>query len=95
MIITSRKWFFVAISVGLIATTLLGIYMPFKYNRSRVTVWGLLTPGSQSPQRSSLCWLSVSVVRAMQQHIYTSFFFCIPVPRYNVPAENVVNFYVA
>ncbi len=43
------KWFFLGMSIGLAATTLLGIYMAFKYNRSRVLVWGLLTAGAAIP----------------------------------------------
>jgi hypothetical protein len=37
------KWFFLAMSMGLVFTTLLGIYIAFKYNRSRTLVWGLLS----------------------------------------------------
>lgn len=43
------KWYFFGMSIGLITTTLLGIYMAFKYNRSRVTVWGLLIAGFAIP----------------------------------------------
>ena len=43
------KWFFALTSLGLIATTLLGIYMSFKYNRSRATVWSLLAAGTAIP----------------------------------------------
>ena len=43
------KWFFLATAVGLVFSTLLGIYMGFKYNRSRVLVWGLLLLGTAIP----------------------------------------------
>ena len=43
------KWFFVFAALGLIWTTFLGIYMSFKYNRSRAIVWGLLTAGTAIP----------------------------------------------
>ena len=43
------KWFFTFASLGLMATTLLGIYMSFKYNRSRAMVWGLLLAGTAIP----------------------------------------------
>lgn len=36
-------------SLGLILTTSLGIYMAFKYNRSRPLVWGLLALGTVLP----------------------------------------------
>lgn len=43
------KWFFLATAVGLISTTFLGIYMSFKYNRSRALVWGMLLGGTAIP----------------------------------------------
>lgn len=43
------KYFFLAMSIGLIITTLLGIYMAFKYNRSRALLWGLLVAGAALP----------------------------------------------
>jgi hypothetical protein len=43
------KWFFLAMALGLVTTTLLGIYMAFKYNRSRIIVWGLLIAGVVIP----------------------------------------------
>jgi hypothetical protein len=43
------KWFFLATSIGLVFTTLLGICMAFKYNRSRILVWGLLVGGAAIP----------------------------------------------
>ncbi len=43
------KCFFLTMSIGLIATTLLGVYMAFKYNRNRVVVWGLLIAGVAIP----------------------------------------------
>ena len=36
-------------AVGLAFSTLLGIYMAFKYNRSRALVWGLLLLGTAIP----------------------------------------------
>lgn len=46
---SALKWFFLATSLGLVATTLLGIYMAFKYNRSRIIVWSLLLAGTVIP----------------------------------------------
>ncbi|HXN49617.1 MAG TPA: hypothetical protein VN893_23400 [Bryobacteraceae bacterium] len=43
------KWFFLAMAVGLIFSTLLGILMAFQYNRSRALVWGLLILGTVIP----------------------------------------------
>ncbi|HWE86860.1 MAG TPA: hypothetical protein VG267_18085 [Terracidiphilus sp.] len=43
------KCFFLAMAVSLIFSTLLGIYMAFKYNRSRRLVWGLLILGTVIP----------------------------------------------
>ena len=39
------KWFFLAMSIGLMFTTFLGIYMAFKFNRSRALLWTLLIAG--------------------------------------------------
>jgi hypothetical protein len=46
---TALKWFFLATSLGLTFTTVLGIYMAFKYNRSRAVVWSLLAAGTVIP----------------------------------------------
>ena len=43
------KWFFLASSIGLVFTTLLGIYMAFKFNRSRALIWRLLLGGTAIP----------------------------------------------
>ncbi|WP_348263341.1 hypothetical protein P8935_02030 [Telmatobacter sp. DSM 110680] len=43
------KWFFLAVAAGLIFSTLLGIYMAFKFNRSRALVWGMLFLGTAIP----------------------------------------------
>lgn len=43
------KCFFLAMAVGLISSTLLGIYMAFKFNRSRTLVWGMLLLGTAIP----------------------------------------------
>ena len=43
------KFFFLGTSLGLIFTTLLGIYMAFKFNRSRALVWSLLSIGTAIP----------------------------------------------
>jgi hypothetical protein len=43
------KWFFLATSIGLVFTTVLGIYMAFKYNRSRILVWSMLFAGTAIP----------------------------------------------
>jgi hypothetical protein len=43
------KGFFLAMAVGLIFSTVVGIYMAFKFNRSRAMVWGLLLLGTAVP----------------------------------------------
>jgi len=43
------KWFTFLMGLGLVTTTLLGIYMSFKYNRDRRLVWGLLITGAVLP----------------------------------------------
>lgn len=43
------KWFFLATAVGLIFSTLLGVYMAFKFNRNRVLVAGVLFLGTAIP----------------------------------------------
>jgi uncharacterized iron-regulated membrane protein len=43
------KWFFLAAAAGLTFSTLLGIYMAFKFNRSRALVCGLLFLGTATP----------------------------------------------
>lgn len=43
------KWFLLATAVGLICSTLLGIYMAFKFNRSRALVWTMLLLGTAIP----------------------------------------------
>jgi hypothetical protein len=43
------KWFFLATAFGLVFTTVLGIYMAFKFNRSRTLIWSLLVTGTAIP----------------------------------------------
>jgi hypothetical protein len=43
------KCFVLAMSVGLFATTLMGIYMGFRYCRNRPLVWGMLVGGTLLP----------------------------------------------
>jgi hypothetical protein len=43
------KWFFLATTVGLTFSSVLGIYMAFKFNRSRALIWGLLILGTAIP----------------------------------------------
>lgn len=43
------KWFFLGAALGLVSSTLLGIYMAFKFNRSRGLVWSLLVLGTLIP----------------------------------------------
>jgi hypothetical protein len=43
------QWFVVVMSVGLISTSLLGIYMAFKYNRDKRVVFGLIILGFAIP----------------------------------------------
>ena len=49
------KWFVVTMSVGLVITTGLGIYMAFKYERNKAIVWGLLVAGTLLPL--ALLWI--------------------------------------
>lgn len=49
------KWFVTLMSLGLIVTTGLGIYMAFKYERNKAIVWGLLVAGTLLP--FALLWL--------------------------------------
>ena len=39
------QWFVVVMSVGLISTSLLGVYMAFKYNRDKRLIFGLIILG--------------------------------------------------
>lgn len=43
------KWFVVLMAVGLISTSLLGIYMAFKFNRDKRLVCGLIVLGIVLP----------------------------------------------
>jgi len=43
------KWFVLAMSLGLITTSILGVYMAFEYNRSRRLIWTLLVLGTAMP----------------------------------------------
>lgn len=43
------KWFTVLMSVGLIVTTALGIWMAFKYSKNKKVVWALLAAGVLLP----------------------------------------------
>lgn len=43
------KWFVVLMSLGLIVTTALGIWMAFKYSKNKAVVWGLLAAGVLLP----------------------------------------------
>ena len=49
------KYFVVLMSLGLITTTGLGIYMAFKYERNKAIVWGLLIVGTLLP--IALLWI--------------------------------------
>ena len=49
MFTLALKWFFLAAAAGLTLSTLLGIYMAFKFNRNRALVWGLLFLGTATP----------------------------------------------
>lgn len=42
---TTLKWFFTLTAVGIISTTILGIYMSFLYANDRRVIWGLLAGG--------------------------------------------------
>lgn len=46
---TALKWFFTLTAAGIISTTILGLYMTFKYNRDRRIIWGLLVAGLLFP----------------------------------------------
>jgi hypothetical protein len=43
------KWYFAFMAFGVMTTTLIGIYMAFKYNRDRRLIWGLLAAGVVIP----------------------------------------------
>jgi hypothetical protein len=43
------KWFVALMGAGLIITSLLGIYMAFKYQRNAWIVWGLIAAGVMLP----------------------------------------------
>ena len=43
------KCVFMLTAVGLLLTSVLGIYMSFKYNRNRTVVWSLLILGTAIP----------------------------------------------
>ena len=43
------KWFVLFMSLGLIISTALGIYMSFAYNRNRIVLWSLLVSGILLP----------------------------------------------
>ncbi|MFN2455482.1 MAG: PepSY domain-containing protein [Pyrinomonadaceae bacterium] len=45
----SLKWLLVLMSLGLIVSSILGIYMAHKYNRDRRIVWGLIISGTILP----------------------------------------------
>lgn len=39
------KWFVLLMALGLVSTSVLGIYMAFEYNRDKRVVWGLIILG--------------------------------------------------
>ena len=41
--------YFALVSIGLITTSLAGVYMAFKYNRDRRAIWALLVGGTALP----------------------------------------------
>lgn len=43
------QWFVIVMSVGLVASSLLGIYMAFKYNREKRLTFGLIILGFAIP----------------------------------------------
>jgi hypothetical protein len=43
------KWFCLIMAIGIIVTTLLGIYMSFKYNKNHRLLWALLSAGLALP----------------------------------------------
>ena len=46
---TLLKWFVFLMALGLMATSLLGVYMAFQYNRDRRLIWFLLALGTVMP----------------------------------------------
>ena len=46
---TLLKWFVFLMSLGLVTTSLLGVYMAFQYNRDRRVIWALLVLGTVMP----------------------------------------------
>jgi hypothetical protein len=47
--IQAMKWFFAAVSVGVIFTTVFGLWMGLAYNRRKLVVWALLAAGVAVP----------------------------------------------
>jgi len=43
------KWFALLMAIGLIVTSVIGIYMAFQYNRDKRVVWGLIAVGILIP----------------------------------------------
>jgi hypothetical protein len=46
---TAVKWYFAIVSIGMIITTLLGLWMALAYNREKRLLWGLLIVGAAIP----------------------------------------------
>jgi hypothetical protein len=46
---TALKWFFAAVSLGIMATTLVGIWMALAHNRRRAVTWLVLAVGAAAP----------------------------------------------
>ncbi|MDB5451657.1 MAG: hypothetical protein JWO33_235 [Caulobacteraceae bacterium] len=46
---TVLKWFFAVVSVGIIASTVLGLWMALAYSRRKAVIWAILAIGAAAP----------------------------------------------
>jgi hypothetical protein len=46
---TVLKWFFAAVSIGIMATTLMGLWMALAHNRRKAVTWLVLAAGAAAP----------------------------------------------
>jgi hypothetical protein len=46
---TALKWFFTAVSIGVMATTLVGLWMALAHNRRKALLWLVLAAGAAAP----------------------------------------------
>jgi hypothetical protein len=46
---TVLKWFFTVVSVGIMASTILGLWMALGYSRRKAVIWAILAVGAAAP----------------------------------------------